>query len=67
MMELQLIHMEHKQEYYVNKNYYLKYQETVNSIFDFKISITVLTILFCLFICLLEQISLKIYSTKCTF
>ena len=31
MMELQLIHMEYPQEYYVNKNYYLKYQESVNS------------------------------------
>ena len=31
MMELQLIYMEYQQEYYANKNYYLKYQESVNS------------------------------------
>ena len=29
MMESQLIHMEYQQEYYVNKNYYLKYQEVL--------------------------------------
>ena len=31
MMESQPIHMEQELEYYVNKNYYLKYQENVNS------------------------------------
>ena len=31
MVELQLTHMEYQQEHYVNKNYYLKYQESVNS------------------------------------
>ena len=30
MIELQLTHMEHQQEYYVNKNYHLKYQDSVN-------------------------------------
>ena len=31
MMELQIIHMEYQPEYYVNKNCYLKYQESVHN------------------------------------